>query len=546
MSQRLKTPRVDSRDLRLARVMIAFSLFSVVNFAIWVAVLLYAYSRGGAGLAGLVGVAQLLPAAVLAPIFGSLGDRLPRGAALSGAYAAEALTLAAVAILLLEDAPIGFVVVAAASVTTANSVARPIHYAALPQLASTPRALVSANAASGVAEGIGVFVGPVVAGLLAQGSGPWLVAALSALAMLGASILATRLRLPVASARADGAGALRSAVAGLRSVSSDRSVLALLFVVGVVFLVGGSLEVLGVSFAQAVLHGGDSAAGLVVGATGIGALIGAAAAAGLAFRVRLAAPTTLGLVAAGLPLLVMTAVSGLPPAVVLLALSGLGQAFTSVAGRTLLQRSTDDRVLARVFAVQEGVMMAGVAGGAALAPLLIRRFGAARGYLPLGLGLVVIAVLAWPMLKRLDLRALVRSDVLAVLRRVSFLAAVSPPAIERLSKAAQWVEVKAGDIVIRQGDAGEAFYVIAEGLLSVEVDGDVRDHVLGEGDGFGEIALLRDVPRTATVTAIQPCRLLRIERPDFLAAITGTADGRLIAAQVAVAHLERDAHRRDL
>lgn len=546
MSQRLKTPRVDSRDLRLARVMIAFSLFSVVNFAIWVAVLLYAYSRGGAGLAGLVGVAQLLPAAVLAPIFGSLGDRLPRGAALSGAYAAEALTLGAVAILLVEDAPIGFVVVAAASVTTAISVARPIHYAALPQLASTPRALVSANAGSGVAEGIGVFVGPVVAGLLAQGSGPWLVAALSALAMLGASIFATRLRLPVASARADGAGALRSAVAGLRSVSSDRSVLALLFVVGVVFLVGGSLEVLGVSFAQAVLHGGDSAAGFVVGATGIGALIGAAAAAGLAFRVRLAALTTLGLVAAGLPLLVMTAVSGLPPAVVLLALSGLGQAFTSVAGRTLLQRSTDDRVLARVFAVQEGVMMAGVAGGAALAPLLIHRFGAARGYLPLGLGLVVIAVLAWPMLKRLDLRALVRSDVLAVLRQVSFLAAVSPPAIERLSKAAQWVEVKAGDIVIRQGDAGEAFYVIAEGRMSVAVDGDVRDHVLGEGDGFGEIALLRDVPRTATVTAIQPCRLLRIERPDFLAAITGTADGPLIAAQVAVAHLERDARRRDL
>ena len=265
------------------------------------------------------------------------------------------------AALLMADAPIVAVVVAAAAATTVISVARPIHYASLPQLATTPRALVSANAACGVAEGITAFAGPVIAGLVAHGAGPWLVAALSSLAMLASALLATRLRLPVASAGDDGAGALRSAAAGLRSVSSDRPVL--------------------------------------------------------------------------------------PPAVVLLALCGLGQAFGLVAGRTLLQRSTDDRVLARVFAVQEGVMMAGVAGGAALAPVLIGRLGAARGYLPLGVGLVVIALLAWPVLGRLDLRAVIRVDVLAVLRRVSFLAALSPPALERLSQAAQWVEVQVGDVV---------------------------------------------------------------------------------------------------
>jgi MFS family permease len=524
--------------------MIAFSLFALVNFAVWVAVLLYAFARGGAGLAGLVGVAQLVPAAVLAPMLGFVGDRLPRGAALSGAYAAEAATLGAVAVLLLADAPLVPVVMAAAGATTAISVARSIHYAALPQLATTPRALVSANSASGVAEGIGVFVGPVIAGFVAQGDGPWLVTALSALAMAGATLLTARLKLPVSSAGADEAGALRSAAAGLRSVSSDRSVLALLLVVSVVFLVSGSLEVLGVSFANAVLHEGDSAAGLVVGATGIGALLGAAAAAGLAFRGRLAAPTALGLFAAGLPLLVMTAVGSLAPAVALLAVCGLGQAFTSVAGRTLLQRSIDDRVLARVFAVQEGVMMAGVAGGEALAPLLIRRFGAARGYLPLGLILVVIAFMTWPLLRRLDLRASVRADVLALLRQVSFLAALPPPALERLSQSAQWVEAQAGEVVVRQGDVGEGFYVIAEGRMSVVVDGVLRAHRLGQGNGFGEIALLRDVPRTATVAAVVPCRLVRVQRADFLAAITGSADGRLIAAQVAAAHIDRDARNR--
>lgn len=153
----------------------------------------------------------------------------------------------------------------------------------------------------------------------------------------------------------------------------------------------------------------------------------------------------------------------------------------------------------------------------------------------------MIALLAWPLLRRLDLRALVRTDVLDVLRRVSFLAALSPPALERLSQTARWMQVQAGDVVVRQGDVGEAFYVIAEGRMSVAVDGAFRNHLLSQGAGFGEIALLRDVPRTATVTAVESCRLLRLERADFLAAITGSPDGRLIAARVAAAHLDRDA-----
>src|SRR5450631_3599263 len=246
MDEELRALRNATGDRRFARVMIAFWLFALVNFAVWVAVLLYAYAQGGAGLAGLVGVAQLLPAAALAPMFGSVGDRMPRGTALCGAYASEAVSVGAVCVLLLVDAPIAAVVVAGAAATTAISVARSIHYAALPQLATTPRALVSANAASGVAEGVGVFVGPVIAGLVAQGWGPWLVTALSAIAMLGAALLTTRLGLPVSSGGADGGRALGSPAAGLRAVSRDRPVLALLVVVCVVFLVSGSLEVLGV------------------------------------------------------------------------------------------------------------------------------------------------------------------------------------------------------------------------------------------------------------------------------------------------------------
>ncbi|MCX6460103.1 MAG: cyclic nucleotide-binding domain-containing protein [Actinobacteria bacterium] len=95
--------------------------------------------------------------------------------------------------------------------------------------------------------------------------------------------------------------------------------------------------------------------------------------------------------------------------------------------------------------------------------------------------------------------------------------------------------------MITQGDVGDAYYVVESGRLSVTVAGVVRNHTLVAGEGFGEIALLHDVPRTATIKSIEPCRLLRIERDDFLTAVTGNPDGHLIAHEVATAHLTRDA-----
>src|SRR4051812_20802045 len=159
------------REHRLARVMVAYAVFTVVEYAVWVAVLLYAFARGGASLAGLAAVVQLLPAALVAPALGSWGDSRPRGGALRVAYASEAACLAVLALLLAVKAPLPAVLIGAAAVTIAISVVRPIHFAILPQLATTPAALVSANSACGVADGLGAFAGPVLAGLVAQHGG---------------------------------------------------------------------------------------------------------------------------------------------------------------------------------------------------------------------------------------------------------------------------------------------------------------------------------------------------------------------------------------
>jgi hypothetical protein len=249
---------------------------------------------------------------------------------------------------------------------------------------------------------------------------------------------------------------------------------------------------------------------------------------------------TVALIAAGVPLLIMAVTTGLPPALVWLAICGFGLAMSSVAIRTLLQRSIDARLLARVFAVHESLAMAGLALGALLAPLCVAWLGPTGAYIPIGLGLIATGLVATPILRGLDQRFVFRPDVLSVLRRVPFLTPLNPPPFERLSQTATWVDVPSGSTVIVQGEPGDAFYVIDHGRLSVTKDGEVLPYDLVDGEGFGELALLRDVPRSATITALEPSRLLRVERDDFLGAVTGAADGREIARQVEEAFNARE------
>lgn len=520
---------------QLTRVMASCVLFCVVEYWYWTGVLLFTFAQGGATLAGIVMLAQLIPAALLAAPLGTLGDRLPRGRALSGAYASQAIALALLAALMHARAPLAAIVVASALATVFVSVARPIHHAALPQLATTPERLVRANSGSGIADGVGVFVGPLLAGVMAQQVGYASIPAASAVAMLIAAVLTLRLGLP-RTPPWSGTGHEshdNGWLSGLRIVRADTSIFVLLLMVGVAYVVMGSLELLNVAFATDILDGGESVSGLLIGAVGIGLFIGSLLAAVLAIRAHLSPVIIVSYLAAGVPLLCMAATGAMPPALLWLAVCGTGLAISSVAVRTLLQRTSDVRVLGRVFAVQEALMMLGLAVGAIVGPACLAWLGPDGAYVAVGLGLVLIALIAIPSLRRLDLRVVLRPDVLAAIRRVPFLAALQPPEGERLAQTAEWVDVPTGSVVIAQGDHGDAFFIVDRGRLAIVKDGARLPYDMEPGQGFGELALLRDAPRAATVTALEPCRLLRIERDDFLAAVTGVADGSEVARQVA-------------
>ncbi len=526
----------------LRRVLTGYLLYSLVEMSIWLAIILWAYDEGGAALAGFVAVVQLVPAALLAPPIAGLGDRFSRGSALVAAHLGVAVTTSTTAVLLLLDAPVVPVVVASAAATTALSVVRPLHFAALPQLVRRPDDLVSANALSSIGEGTALFVGPLLAGLGAHVAGPWLVFCAASVTAMAATALCLRTGLgpPLAASPDAEQPGWRATFTGLGSIVRDRAVLVLLVVLTTKFVVEGAHDVLGIAYSEEVLHLGSSGAGVVVGAMGLGGLLGGVVAATVARR-RSLAPVVLasGLVQ-GVGVALVAAFVILAPAVALLALAGMGGAVLMVAGRTLLQRNADERMLARVFAVQEATSLIGLALGAALVPVLIELTSAQAAFLPFGVSVALITVLGYLLLRDLDARAVLLVEETALLRGVRFLASLPEYDLERLARSAAWVSVVEGDDVVRQGEPGELFYVVGRGELQVSVGGDVRPTALVAGDSFGEIALLRQVPRTATVTALTPCRLLTLDAADFLAALTRSPAGHHIASEVAGAHLSRD------
>ena len=158
----------------------------------------------------------------------------------------------------------------------------------------------------------------------------------------------------------------------------------------------------------------------------------------------------------------------------------------------------------------------------------------------MGVGVVLVTVVTFTLVRRLDARAVFRPEELALLRGVAFLSVLPPYELERLAKNARWLDTSSGEEIVQQGQPGHEFFVIAAGEFTVTIDGSPLPHPMTTGTGFGEIALLRSVRRTATVTSLTPGRLLVISSDDFLAAVTGSPDGRAIAAEVSASHLARD------
>jgi MFS family permease len=528
-------------DRRLRRVLVAYRLSRFTEFAGWLAILLVAYEQGGATLVGVAAFAMQLPAIVLVPVLAGYLDWLPRGRALTLTHAGVAVCTGFTAVLLFSHAPLWVVLIGGTAMTVAVFAVRPSHFSTLPLLARGPGDLVSANGWSSFMDGAAIFVGFVVSGVLTHEFGAWVVLAVSAVFGVVATLLTSGLRTPiVGTGHADAPGELRAALEGVATLRRNPGALALLLLMACVAILQGSNEPLTVTFNDEVLGLTESTAGLLAGSYGVGVAIGGITLAGLARRGALAPVVLGGALVLGVAQSSVSLLGALAPAVIMLVLVGVGMAMIVVSARTLLQRTTDDAVLARVLAVQEGVHLTGLTIGAVVGPLVIALFGPSAAFVPVGVLILAIALLAGRSIAKLDAASVDHSREVALLSRVPFLAALPPYELERLAQGAEWVSVPAGTQVVTQGDDADSYYLVASGELSVTIDGVLRAQPLAAGDGFGEIALLNRVARTATVTALGDCELLVVSSADFLASVTATPDGEGLAREISRARLELD------
>ena len=505
----------------LLRVLAAYMVFILTEYAVWIAMLVFAYSRGGTAVAGLVAVAQLVPAAGAAPVVASLADRRSPVILLAGGYVAQAAAMAGTAAAVIAGAPLAAyaaAVVAATAVTTT----RPAQSALIPSVAATPDQLTAANVVVGWLEAAGAAAAGLLAGVLISLAGVGSVFVVCAGLGLLAGLLVAGLRVAaLAPAEQDAPAVLAGVGEGLRLAAGQPRLRLMLALLTADAVVVGALDLLVVILAISVLGRSQAWVGYLAFAFGVGAMLAASGSALLVGR-RLGAPILGAALVFSGALAALASGAGLAGTVALLALAGAGHSLLAVATRTLLQRSVPVQLIGRVFGILEGFMMAGLALGALLVPALMHLGGSRLAVLGVAAVLPLAAVAGGRAVFRLDAGTPVPVVEIALLRSLPLFAELPAPAIEGLASALRPMQLRAGAVLIRQGDPGDAYYVIAAGELDAVQDGQFLRRC-GRGEGVGEIALLRAIPRTATVIAHSAATVYELGREPFRAAVLGHA-----------------------
>ena len=501
----------------MRRVLLALVTFSVAEMANFIAILIYAYESGGPDDLGLIAFLQLGPAAIFAPIGATLGDRYRREAMLTVAYATFALSSASVAIALFLPWPQWVIYVLATINAVVLTLVRPFHESLLPALARSTEQLTAGYVAGGTIENLGLIAGPLVAGLTAAATGPEAVFAITTVLLIVGMLLVASIETRTVPDPSEGFGAIRMTIEGLRSYRSRRSRVLLLVLTSAIFIIG-VLDVAIVVLAFEVFGSEDAGTAWLNAAVGVGAAAGSILAVTLIGRERLSPAARRGLLFAAAAMALIPLFGSQAAALAALAMVGVGLPIVDVAGRIMLQRVIPLAGLSRAFGVLEGASMAAEGVGSLIGAILIAWLGVGWALVASGLLIATVMTLNYRSLDEADVGVVIPIEHLHLIRSTAIFGALGPAKLERLARALDEESIAPGLPVVVQGEIGEHFYLIKSGTARVVRDG-APVASLAPGDFFGEIALLQDIPRTATVEAVDQLDLLVVERGNFLDAI---------------------------
>jgi MFS family permease len=510
---------------------LAWGLSVIAETASLVALLVVAYEVGGPALLAGFSILRAVPALIVAPVVIGWSDRGRRGARLATILATRAGLLALAAALLAAGASVaGLLAGGLASVLFSTH--RPMSGALLPHLATSPAQLTAANAASSFAESAGTLVGPLLAGVLLVVGPPPLALALAAVVVGAAAVAVRRIHDVPGPSHAGSAITLAAAVrefgGGLRALIRQPPLVALVFVQT---FARGVLLIAVVVLAVDTFGQGDPGVGWLTAMLGVGGLAGSAAAATLVTSTRISRAVPVGVALWGLPMVAIGALTIPAVGYIGLVIIGIGNAVLDVGAFTLVARVIPPTLLGRAFAAFEVILVLGVTTGSLVAGLAIPAFGVAPSLWLTGCVLLALAAGSIPWARRLDAR-LIPGDHASALRECRELDALPLAAVDHLATVGVERTFADGEDVMVQGADGDEFHVIMSGRARVSRD-DTAVAELGPGTGFGEIALLRHVPRTATVTAVGRLTTFSISRLDFTIFVAGNPAAAAAVANVA-------------
>jgi predicted MFS family arabinose efflux permease len=514
------------RDLRLLLGGLSFSLTGEWAYA--VALLAFVYQRTHSlAWVGAATLVRYLPPLLLSAYGGVLAERTERIFLMVRADLLSALWQAGLVVLAVTNGPAVLALVFGGLASATAVVYPPAVSATVPSIVSEDD-LVAANALNGSIEQLVIIVGPAVgAGLLLISSATW-VFGFNTACLVVSALLVSRIRTrsrPVDVTDEGRTGLLKQMAVGARTIISLPAARTLVGYCVLVSFVYGTDNVLFVAVSEHRLGTGPEGFGYLLVGMGLGGILMAAAIDRISRSSRLSLFILAGVVGYTVPTALLAVTHSPGVAFAIQVFRGASTLVVDVMAITALQRSVPSDKLARVFGVFFAFVLAAITLGALVTPPLVTALGLNGALVFMATVPCAVGLLGYPSLRSMDRataeQAALLAPKVAVLAQLGIFAAASRSILERLAAVEEAVSFEPATTIVREGERADALYVLVEGEVEVTAHGeageaDHRIRTMVAPTYFGEIGVLEHIPRTATVTALTPCRCERIDGETLL------------------------------